>query len=75
MMDTTTRVWVWVQNNELYKAVYKSNDRTLVVSNERDDVILQYKGISLELLARLEALFVQLGAKNLNDRNEPFTYL
>ena len=75
MMNTHAHIWVWLQDNELYKAVYMPANRTLTVSNERDEIIIQYKGISFQQLARVEHLFVQLGAKKMDGRKEPFTYL
>lgn len=74
-MDSNTHIWIWLQDHELYKAVYKPMDHTLVVLNERDEIILQYKGITAEQLARLEQLFLQLGAKKMDGHKEPFTYL
>lgn len=75
MVTTHAHIWVWMQENELYKAVYVPAKRTLTVSNERDEIILQYKGISVQQLARVEFLFVQLGAKKMDGHKEPFTYL
>jgi len=75
MMNMNVHIWVWMQNNELYKAVYTPATHTLTVSNEQDEIILQYKAISLQQLARVEHLFVTLGAKKMNGHKEPFTYL
>jgi hypothetical protein len=75
MMKTNTHVWIWMQDHEVYKAVYVQMNRSLTVSNEKDEIILQYKGISYEQLARVVRLFMQLGAKKMDGRREPFTYL
>jgi hypothetical protein len=75
MRNTHVRIWVWMQDNEVFKAVYIPESRILTISNERDDIILQYKGINAEQLARVEHLFVTLGGKKINGRSEPFTYL
>lgn len=75
MINTQARIWIWMQDNEVFKAVYIPATRVLTISNERDDLILQYKGINSEQLARVEYLFVTLGAKKINGRSEPFTYL
>ena len=75
MISTHARIWVWMQDNEMFKAVYIPESRVLTISNERDDLILQYKGINSEQLARVEYLFMTLGAKKINGRSKPFTYL
>lgn len=75
MKNSNQYIWVWLHDLELYKAVYEPTKRTLIVSNEQGNVILQYKSIISKQLIRLEELFFQLGAKHLDGRNEPFIYL
>jgi hypothetical protein len=75
MKNTNERIWIWLQDNELYKAVYNPSDRTFLVLNKRDEIILKYTGLTAKQLNQLEILFVHIGAKNLDGRTEPFTYL
>jgi hypothetical protein len=75
MVNKNERIWIWQQDCELYKAVYNPTNRTFLVSNERDEIILRYTGITAEQLTRLEALFKHIGAKHLDGHTEPFTYL
>jgi hypothetical protein len=75
MEHKNQHVWVWFQDSELYKAVYRSTDSTLIVFNENDEIILTYTGITAEQLQELETLFARIGAKHLDNRTEPFTYL
>jgi hypothetical protein len=75
MVNKNVRIWIWLQENELYKAVYSSIDCTLIVTNERDEIILKHTGITSEQLTRLEVLFLTLGAKRMDGHKEPFTYL
>jgi hypothetical protein len=69
------RVWIWLKDCELYKAVYYSADRKMVVFNEQDDIILIYTDVTAEKLKELEKFFARVGAKHLDNRSEPFTYL
>lgn len=69
------RIWIWVQDSVLYKARYRSADRSLIVYNDQDEAILTYTGVSTEQLMQLEKMFVRVGAKQLPNRTEPFTYL
>jgi hypothetical protein len=73
--NKTTHVWIWMQENCLHKAVYSVNDQTLIVYNEREEIILKRNGVTPEQFLRLEALFISIGAKRLDGHKEPFTYL
>lgn len=69
------RIWIWLQDSEVYKAVYRQTDRTLIVFNSQDEIILTYTGLTAEQLQELKALFARIGAKQIDNRKEPFTYL
>jgi hypothetical protein len=75
MTNKNTRIWIWLQENELHKAVYNPTDCTIIVYNERDEIILKHTGITSEQLTRLEKLFLTIGAKRIDGHKEPFTYL
>jgi hypothetical protein len=75
MNNKTQHVWIWLQENMLHKAVYNTKDNTLIVYNERDEIILKRTGVTPEQLSKLEALFISFGAKRLDGHKEPFTYL
>jgi hypothetical protein len=75
MNNKNTRIWIWMQENQLHKAVYNPTDNSLIVYNELDEIILKRTGISPEQLTQLEALFISLGAKRMDGHKEPFTYL
>ena len=75
MTTKNLRIWIWLQENSVNKAVYNTTDRTLIVYNEHDEIILKRTGITAEQLNALEALFLQLGAKRIDGHKEPFTYL
>jgi len=75
MICNNSRIWLWLQDHELYKAVYNPGTQTLIVTNERDEIILRRTGITQEQLTQLEVLFLRLGAKRMDDHQEPFTIL
>ena len=75
MNTKNARIWIWMQETELYKAVYNPVDGTLIITNERNEIILRRTGITPEQLTKLEVLFLQCGAKRMDDHEEPFTYL
>ena len=71
----TKHVWIWMQDDGLYKVIYSANDRTLIVYNERDERILIRDGVTPAQFRRLQTRIVAHGAKRLDGRKEPFTYL
>ena len=75
MKEQNAHVWIWMENTLLQKAVYTPKDRTLVVYNENDEVIIRRRGITPEQLASLKVLFLHLSAKRIDGKKEPFTYL
>lgn len=75
MINRNARIWIWLQELELYKAVYNPDDRTLIIYNERSEIILKRTGITPEQLIQLEVLFLSLGAKRIDGQQEPFTIL
>ena len=75
MNTKNLHIWIWLQENTVNKAVYNTTERTLIVYNEHDEIILKRTGITPEQLTALEVLFLHLGAKRLDGHKEPFTYL
>lgn len=75
MVKKNERIWIWLQDYEVYKAVYNETDRRLILFNSQDEIILTYIGLTAEQVQELEALFVRIGAKQIDNRTEPFTYL
>lgn len=75
MAEKNTCIWVWLQDSEVYKAVYRLTDRTFILFNSQDEIILTYRALTLEQLHELQALFLRIGAKQIDNRKEPFTYL
>ena len=75
MVEKNACIWGWLQDSEVYKAVFRPMDRTLIVFNSQDEIILTYTGLTVEQLQELQDLFVRIGAKQIDNRTEPFTYL
>jgi hypothetical protein len=75
MENKNLRIWIWLQDNELHKAVYNPTSNCLIICNQHDEIILKRTGITPEQLTQLEVLFLRLGAKRMDDHNQPFTYL
>lgn len=75
MNDKNVRVWIWIQDDILHKAVYNPSDKIFTVYNERDEIIFRRIGLPPDKLSSLETFFLHLGAKRIDRQKEPFTYL
>jgi hypothetical protein len=75
MKNKNARIWIWMEDHELHKAVYYPANRTLIIYNEQDAVILKHTGVAIKQLPSLEAMFFHFGAKRIDGQKEPFTYL
>jgi hypothetical protein len=75
MKNKGTQIWIWIEENTFHKAVYNPADRTLIIYNEWDEIILKRTGISPEQFLSFEVLFFHFGAKRIDGQKEPFTYL
>jgi hypothetical protein len=69
------RIWIWMQENNLHKAMYNFSEQILIVYNERDEIVLKRKGITPAQFAKLETIFVSIGARRIDNRKEPFTII
>ena len=76
-MNTTknVRIWMWLHENSVLKAVYNQKDNTLTVYNEQDQILLRRTGITAEIIVKIEVSFSAIGAKRVDGHKEPFTYL
>jgi hypothetical protein len=68
-------IWIWMQDSEIYKAVYRQKNCSLFVFNIQDELILCYHGLTTFQLNELEQLLFRLGAKQLGLCSEPFVFL
>jgi len=72
---TNTRIWIWLQENSVFKAVYTPNDDTLTIYNEQEQILLRRTGITPAILVKIEQMFSAMGARRIDNHKEPFTYL
>jgi hypothetical protein len=75
MKNITNHIWIWLENQTLYKAVYNPTNCSFIVYNEYDEILLKHTGISSQQISKIEGILVRLGARNLNKIRDPFLYL
>ena len=78
MSDMTTKdvkIWIWVQNNRILKAISNQEAGTLTIYDECDNIILRRTGLSKQQIKTIELIFATYNLKRIDDHKEPFTYL
>lgn len=69
------KIWIWVQNNRILKAISNKESGTLTIYDECDSIILRRTGLSRQQVKAIELIFETYALKRIGDRKEPFTYL
>ena len=75
MINKNSKIWIWIQNNRLFKAIYNQDDKSLIIYNENDEVLVKRKGLNQSQIKKLEVVFLKMGAKRMDGHERPFTYL
>ncbi len=74
-MTAMRKLWIWLDGATLIKAVYNPQDRTLSIFDETDHLLLRRTGLSPEQAQHLATRLAIIGARRMDDHDEPFTYL
>lgn len=75
MINKAAKVWIWVHNDRILKAVSNQESGTLTIYDEYDNIILRRTGLSKQQVKAIEYMFATYNLKRLDDHKEPFTYL
>jgi hypothetical protein len=69
------KIWIWVQNNRILKAISNRETGTLTIYDECDNIILRRTGLSKQQIKTIELILATYNLKRIDDHKEPFTYL
>ena len=75
MNKNDSKIWIWIQDNKLFKAVCNLLERSLTIYNENDEILVQRKGLTPDQIKTIEIVFSKMNAKRIDNNKEPFTYL
>jgi hypothetical protein len=75
MIAKGIKIWIWVQNNRILKAISNQDAGTLTIYDDYDNIILKRTGLSRQQIKTIELIFSAYNLKRIDDHNEPFTYL
>jgi len=75
MIKKNTRIWIWLQDNKVLKAVLNVDEGTMSIYDENDNLILRRTGLTIHKVKEIEINLVRYGAKRLSEHQEPFKFL
>ncbi|MFH1012957.1 MAG: hypothetical protein V1769_00415 [Thermoplasmatota archaeon] len=75
METKTTNIWIWLQNDEIYKSISCPDEGTISIYDEHDQLILKRTGLTKLQVKQIEENIMRYGAKKLNINAEPFRFL
>ena len=75
MLRKNTKIWIWIQNNRLLKAISNQDTGTLTIYDEWDNILLKRTGLTRQQVKKIEICLSSQRVKQIDDHREPFTYL
>ncbi len=75
MANKTIKIWFWVQNNRILKAVSNQEAGTLTIYDDYDNILLRRTGLSRQQIKTIELILSTYRFKKIDDHQEPFNYL
>jgi len=75
MIQKNTNIWIWIQNDKIFKAILNHDEGTIRIFDENDNLIYKRTGLSRFHIKQIENTIIQYGAKRLDTHAEPFKFL
>jgi len=75
MTEKHVDIWIWIQNDNLMKAIINIDDGIVRIYDQNDNLILRRTGLNKIQIRQVENYILQYGAKKLSKNAEPFKFL
>ena len=75
MISKNVNIWIWLQNESIIKAIICSEEGSIKIYDENDNLILKRTGLSRIKIKEIEETIIKYGAKKLDKHAEPFKFL
>jgi len=75
MIKKNTRIWIWLQDEKVLKAVLNVDEGTMSIYDENDNLIIRRTGLTIHKVKEIEINLIRYGAKKLSEHQEPFKFL
>ena len=76
MIIKNAKIWIWVYNGRVMKAISQKETGTLTIYDEHDNILIKRTGLTPAQIKKIECVLSTSGAKRMDEhKGEPFTYL
>jgi len=75
MISKNVNIWIWLQSGSLMKAIICSEEGSIKIYDDNDNLILKRTGLSRIKIKEIEETIIKYGAKKLDKQAEPFKFL
>ena len=75
MSNKNVKIWIWLYNGKILKAVCHPKDGIFAIYDEHDKLLIKRTGLTLAQIKKIEVVLTTSGVKRMDGHREPFTYL
>jgi hypothetical protein len=75
MTQNTIKVWIWIHNDRLYKAISNPATKTITIYDADDKILIRRTGLTIQQIKTIELTLDTCGARRMDGHKQPFTYL
>ena len=75
MTMKSIKIWIWIHNGRIYKAISCKEEHTFTIYDENDNVLIKRTGLTPAQIKKIEVSLASSGAQRMDSHREPFTYL
>ena len=75
MKSNNMKIWIWIHNGRVLKAVARPGDGTFTIYDEHDTILIKRTGLTPAHIKKIEVALSSSGAKRVDGHREPFRYL
>ena len=75
MKNCKVKIWIWISNGRIYKAISRPIDGTLTIYDAHDNILIKRTGLTPAQIRKIEISLSVSGATRMDGHREPFTYL
>lgn len=75
LVETDIRIWIWIQDCQVFKAKCDLSKGIFIVYNEEEKILIKKAGLNENQISKIEDFLIKSGAKRLDHQNTPFMYI
>jgi hypothetical protein len=75
MANKNAKIWIWMHNGKILKAIAHPNEGIFAIYDEHDNLLIKRTGLTIAQIKKIEITMSTSGVKRVDGHREPFTYL